>query len=418
MLTNFSQETLEIKDAVVAFMNEHVYPVNKRYIDNENSDKRNDPEALAFVQELRMKAKDLGLWNLFFPHLRADEPGHGMSNLNFATVFEEMGKLRWAPEVFNCNAPNTGNMELLHAAANEVQRQKWLLPLLEGDWTSCFAVTEPQVASSDPTNIETSIVRDGDEYVINGRKWMISRANHPDCRFMILMGKTDPENPNRHKQQTMVVIPMDSPGLEVLQDTTIVNEYHTGGHPEIKLTNVRIPMENRLGEEGEGFAVMQMRMGPGRIHYGMRCIGMAETAMNMMVARSKNRVAFGKPLHLHGMTAQAIARSRIEIDQARLLCLHAAKVMDDIGPKAARKEIGMIKIVGTEVLKSVTERAIQIHGAMGITDRTALAANLGFTWNLLLGDGPSEVHLQSIAKMEVAGNEDSDADAFYFEPGE
>lgn len=413
MLVEYRPEVLEIKDAVVAFMNEHIYPNVGRYVELQTSDNRNDPQALAFVQELRMKAKAMGLWNLFFPHLRDDEPGIGLTNLEFATIFEEMGKIPWAAEVFNCNAPNTGNMELLHAAATEEQRQKWLRPLLEGECTSCFAVTEPQVASSDPTNIETSIVRDGDDYVINGRKWMISRANHPHCRFMIMLGKTDPDNPNRHRQQTMVVVPMDTPGLEILQDTTVVNEYHVGGHPELRLTDVRVPVANRLGEEGGGFAVMQSRMGPGRIHYGMRCIGMAEVAMQLMVSRSTQRTAFGKKLYEHGMTAQAIARSRIEIDQARLLCLHAAKVMDEVGVKAARKEIGMIKIVGTEVLKTVTERAMQVHGAMGVSDRTVLASNLAFAWNLLIGDGPSEVHLQSIAKMEVAENDPEKSKRFY-----
>lgn len=414
MLVNFSEETLHIKARVVAFMDEHIYPNVKRYHELDLSEHRNDPEALAFIQELRSKAKAEGLWNLFLPHLRDDEPGTGLSNIDFATIFEEMGKVPWAAEVFNCNAPNTGNMELLHAAASEEQRKKWLRPLLEGDCTSCFAVTEPQVASSDPTNIETTIVREGDEYVINGRKWFISRALHPDCRFMILMGKTDAENPNRHLQQTMIVIPMNSPGLEILQDATVINSYHVGGHPELRLTNVRVPVENRLGEEGEGFAVMQKRMGPGRIHYGMRCIGMAEVAMQMMVSRSKERIAFGKPLHQHGMTAEAIARSRIEIDQARLLCLHAAKILDDRGAKAARKEIGMIKIVGTEVLKKVTERAMQVHGAAGVSDRTVLAQYLGVAWTMLMGDGPSEVHLQTIAKMEVAENNPAESTKYYF----
>lgn len=414
MLVEYSQEVIDIKVQVVAFMDEHIYPNAKRYYDMKQSETRNSSESLAFIQELRMKAKAQGLWNLFFPHLREDEPGRGLTNLEFAPIFEEMGKVWWAAEVFNCNAPNTGNMELLAANATEEQRQKWLRPLLEGECTSCFAVTEPQVASSDPTNIETSIVREGDEYVINGCKWFISRANHPDCRFMIVLGKTDPDNPSRHRQQTMLIVPMDSPGLEILGDTTVINDHHVGGHPELKLTNVRVPVENRLGEEGAGFAVMQSRMGPGRIHYGMRCIGMAEVAMQLMVSRSTERTAFGKKLHKHGMTAQAIARSRIEIDQARLLCLHAARVLDEVGVKAARKEIGMIKIVGTEVLKSVTERAIQVHGAMGVSNRTPLASQLAYAWNLLLGDGPSEVHLQSIAKMEVAENNPEESKKYYF----
>lgn len=409
-----SERSRELYGRVQAFMDAHIYPNVERYEALSHSDERNTHEGLAFINELRMKAKGEGLWNLFFPHLREDEPGLGLSNLEFAPIFEEMGKIPWAPEVFNCHAPNTGNIELLHAAANEEQREKWLRPLLEGEYTSCFAVTEPQVASSDPTNIETTIVRDGDEYVINGRKWYISRANHPDCKIMIVLGKTDPDNPSRHRQQTMLVVPMDTPGVEILKDTKIINAYHVGGHPEIRLNNVRVPVSNRLGEEGDGFAVMQKRMGPGRIHYGMRCIGMAEVAMQMMVSRSQEREAFGKPLHKHGMTTESIARSRIEIDQARLLCLHAAKVLDEVGPKEARREIGMIKIVGTEMLKNVTERAIRVHGAAGVGDGTILSSYMSSLWTMLMGDGPSEVHLEGIAKLEIANSDPEAARKFYF----
>lgn len=409
-----SERSRELFGRVQAFMGQHIYPNVQRYEALSHSDERNTHEGLAFINELRMKAKGEGLWNLFFPHLREDEPGLGLSNYEFAPIFEEMGKIPWAPEVFNCHAPNTGNIELLHAAASEEQREKWLRPLLEGEYTSCFAVTEPQVASSDPTNIETTIVRDGDEYVINGRKWYISRANHPDCKIMILLGKTDPDNPSRHRQQTMLVVPMDTPGIEILKDTKIINAYHVGGHPEIRLNNVRVPVANRLEEEGDGFAIMQKRMGPGRIHYGMRCIGMAEVAMQMMVSRSQEREAFGKPLHKHGMTTESIARSRIEIDQARLLCLHAAKVLDEVGPKAARREIGMIKIVGTEMLKNVTERAIRVHGAAGVGDGTILSSYMSSLWTMLMGDGPSEVHLEGIAKMEVANSDPEAARRFYF----
>jgi acyl-CoA dehydrogenase len=256
-----TERSVAIKETVMDFMEKHIYPVNKHYLEVAHNDQRNDPSALAFVDELRAKAKALGLWNLFFPHLRADEPGTGLTNLEFAPIFEEMAKLPWAPEVFNCNAPVTGNMELLGAAANEAQRKKWLLPLLEGECQSCFAATEPEVASSDATNYQTTIVRDGDDYVINGRKWFISWSMHPKCRFMILMGKTNPENPNRHQQHGVIIIPMDTPGVHILQDTTVMNAYHTGGHPEILLDNVRVPAENLLGEPGEGFAIMQKRMG-------------------------------------------------------------------------------------------------------------------------------------------------------------
>lgn len=416
MQTGSNEKAHEIKLRVMQFMDEHIYPNTQRYAALGSNGLANDSDALSFVQELRMKAKAEGLWNLFFPHLRDDESGYGMSNLEFATVFEQMGKVMWAPEVFNCNAPNTGNMELLHFAANEEQRKKWLRPLLEGECTSCFSATEPNVASSDATNLQTSIVRDGDEYVINGTKWFISRAMHPDCRFTIMIGKTDPENPNRHKQQTVVVVPMDTPGLEIVRDTTVLDSQHIGGHAELSFNDVRIPVSNRLGEEGEGFAVMQARMGPGRIHYGMRCIGMAEVALQLMVSRSKERVAFGKQLHQHGMTAEAIARSRIEINQARLLCLDAAKKLDEVGAKAARKEIGMIKIVGSELAKNVTERAIRVHGAMGLSNQTPLAELLNGAWVMALGDGPNEVHLETIAKMEVRDNDPADSVKHYLRP--
>lgn len=408
-----SARSLELKAQVVDFMEKHIYPVNHRYVELEKGPHRNDPEALAFVKELRGMAKEQGLWNLFFPHLRDDEPGIGLTNQEFAPIFEEMGKVHWAPEVFNCNAPNTGNMELLHAAANEEQRQKWLRPLLEGDWQSCFVATEPDVASSDPTNYQTSIVRDGNDYVINGRKWWISRAMHPDCRFMIVMGKTDPDNPNRHQQQSIVIVPLDTPGVEILEDLTVMNTHHVGGHPEIVLKDVRVPVENRLGEEGAGFAVMQSRMGPGRIHYGMRCIGIAEVALGLMISRSKERVAFGKHLHEHGSVANDIGRSRIEIDQARLLCMHAARMLDEVGAKAARKEIGMLKIVGAELVQKVSERALRVHGAMGLSNRTPLADYLSLGMLMSIADGPSEVHLPTIAKAELKNHDPQDFLKYY-----
>ena len=408
-----SERSVAIKEAVTDFMEKHIYPVNKHYLEVAHSDQRNDPSALAFVDELRAKAKALGLWNLFFPHLRADEPGTGLTNLEFAPIFEEMAKLPWAPEVFNCNAPVTGNMELLGAAANEAQRKKWLLPLLEGECQSYFAATEPEVASSDATNYQTTIVRDGDDYVINGRKWFISWSMHPKCRFMILMGKTNPENPNRHQQHGVIIIPMDTPGVHILQDTTVMNAFHTGGHPEILLDNVRVPAENLLGEPGEGFAIMQKRMGPGRIHYGMRCVGMAEVALGLMMSRAKERVAFGKHLFEHGSVANDIGRSRIEIDQARLLTLHTAQALDEKGVKGARKEIGMLKIVGTELLQNVSERALRVHGAMGVSRQTPLASLFGLGMHLSIADGPSEVHLPGIAKVELANHDPADFMRYY-----
>ena len=413
MQLELSERTKELRARVVDFMEKHVYPVHHQYLDVEAGDLRNDPEALAFIDELRAMAKAQGLWNLFFPHLREDEPGTGLSNFEFAPIFEEMAKLVWAPHVFNCHAPVTGNMELLGAAANEEQREKWLRPLLEGEWQSCFVATEPEVASSDATNYQTTITRDGDDYVVNGRKWFISWSLHPNCRFMIVMGKTNPENPDRHKQHGVIIVPMDTPGVKVLQDTTVMNAYHIGGHPEILLDNVRVPAANLLGEPGEGFSIMQKRMGPGRIHYGMRCVGMAEVALGLMISRSKERFAFGKYLHEHGSVANDIGRSRIEIDQARLLCMHTAKRLDEVGPKGARKEIGMLKIVGTELLQKVSERALRVHGAMGVSNQTPLSNLYTLGMYLSIADGPSEVHLPGIAKMELKNHDPNDFLRFY-----
>ena len=411
-----SEKTLQIKDQIVKFMNEHIYPLNKHYHEVEASDRRNDMEALEFIEELRAKAKAQGLWNLFFPHLRDDEPGTGLTNFEFAPIFEEMAKIPWAAHVFNCNAPVTGNMELLAAATNEEQRQKWLRPLLEGECQSSFVATEPEVASSDATNYQTTIVRDGDHYVVNGRKWFISWSMHPKTTFMIVMGKTNPDNPNRHKQHGVIIIPLDTPGVEILQDTTVMNAYHIGGHPEILLKDVRVPAENLLGEPGEGFAIMQSRMGPGRIHYGMRCVGMAEVALGLMMSRAKERVAFGKHLHEHGSVANDIGRSRIEIDQARLLCLHTAQTLDEKGVKGARKEISMLKIVGTELLQNVSERALRVHGAMGVSNQTPLASLFTLGMHLSIADGPSEVHLPGIAKVELRNHDPEEFLKYYDVP--
>lgn len=411
-----SKRSQEFKARVVEFMNEHVYPMTKRYAEVEASDKRNDLEALSFIDNLRAKAKAEGLWNLFYPHLRADEPGTGLTNLEFAPIFEEMGKVFWAAEVFNCNAPVTGNMELLGAVATEEQRKKWLRPLLEGDCMSCFSATEPLVASSDPTNYQTTIIRDGDEYVVNGRKWYVSGALRPHSKFMIVMGKTNPENPSRHKQHGVIIIPFDTPGVQILDDVTVQGVHQVGGHPEILLENVRLPVDNLLGEPGEGFAVMQKRMGPGRIHYGMRCVGMAEVALGLMISRAKERKAFGKYLHEHGTVRVDIGRSRMEIDQLRLLCLHTASILDERGPKGARKEIAMLKIAGTETLHKVAERAVRVHGAMGLTAQTPLAFLYQAGMNMSIADGPSEVHLPTIAKAEMKGHNPEDFLKFYHLP--
>ena len=337
---------------------------------------------------------------MFLPHLRDDEPGTRLSNLEYAPLAEIMGRVSWASEAFNCNAPDTGNMELLHMFATPAQRAQWLVPLLDGEIRSAFAMTEPDVASSDATNITTSIRRDGDHYVINGRKWFITNAAHPHCRILIVMGKTDPDA-EKHRQQSMVLVPRDTPGVEVVRNINIVNHFAPEGHCEIVFRNVRVPVANLLGDEGSGFALAQARLGPGRIHHCMRSIGAAELALELMIERAQERKAFGKYLHQHGTVGEWIARSRIEIDQARLLVLKTAWMIDNVGAKGARKEISMIKALVPAMHTAVCERAMQTFGAMGISPDTPLADH--WTWGRALRfvDGPDEVHLQAIARIEV-----------------
>jgi acyl-CoA dehydrogenase len=305
--------------------------------------------------------------------------------------------------VFNCNAPDTGNMELLHMCATPEQREEWLVPLMNGEIRSAFAMTEPDVASSDATNITTSITRDGGDYVINGRKWFITNACHPNCKFFILMGKTDPRA-ERHKQQSMVIIPRDTPGVTIVRNPTILNMHDPEGHAEILFENVRVPVTNLIGEEGSGFALAQARLGPGRIHHCMRSIGAAEMALSLMVERAQERHAFGKYLSEQGVTREWIAKSRLEIEQARLLTLKAAWKIDQVGAKAAKRDIALIKVVAPQVHGRVTDRAMQVFGAMGLTPDTPLAVS--YTWSRALryADGPDEVHLQAIAKMELKQN--------------
>jgi acyl-CoA dehydrogenase len=311
-----------------------------------------------------------------------------------------MGRVSWASEIFNCNAPDTGNMELLHMFATPQQREQWLLPLLHGEIRSAFVMTEPDVPSSDATNITTSIRRDGDSYVINGRKWFISGASHPNCKLLIVMGKTDP-NAERHKQQSMVLVPVDTKGVEIVRNLSVLNALHPEGHCEILLNGVRVPVSNLLGEEGGGFALAQARLGPGRIHHCMRSIGAAELALELMTERAQERKTFGKYLHQHGTIADWIAKSRIEIDQARLLVLKAAWMIDNVGAKGARKEIAMIKAIVPTVHTNVVDRAMQVFGAMGLTPDTPLADHYTLGRCLRIADGPDEVHLQSIAKLEI-----------------
>jgi acyl-CoA dehydrogenase len=373
---------------------------------------------VSFMDDLKAIAKSEGLWNLFLPHLKDEEPGTRLTNLEYAPLAEIMGRVGWASEVFNCSAPDTGNMELLHMFATPEQRKEWLMPLLNGEIRSAFCMTEPDVASSDATNITTSIQRDGDDYVINGRKWFITGAGHPNCKIFILMGKTDP-NADTHKQQSMVLVPRDTPGVNIVRSPTILNHHSPEGHCEIVFTKVRVPVTNLLGEEGSGFALAQARLGPGRIHHCMRSIGSAELALELMIDRSRERKTFGRYLHQHGSIAEWIARSRIEIEQARLLVLKAAWMIDNVGAKAARKEISMIKALVPSVTTAVCDRAMQVFGAMGLTPDTPLADH--YTWGraLRFADGPDEVHLQSITRMEMRERQEKlGASAAYLTPPE
>jgi acyl-CoA dehydrogenase len=354
----------------------------------------------AFLPDLKRAARAAGLWNLFLPSLRADEPGTRLTNLEYAPLAEIMGRVPWAAEVFNCNAPDTGNMELLHEFANDAQRRTWLKPLLEGEIRSAFAMTEPDVASSDATNIQTAIVRDGDDYVINGRKWYITNAAHPACRLLIVMGKTDPQAPAR-AQQSMVLVPLATAGVEVLRNIPVMHHHSPHGHCEIVLRNVRVPAANLLGREGEGFRMAQARLGPGRIHHCMRAIGQAELALELMVERAKRRRAFGQQLIEHGVIAEWIAHSRIEIEQARLLVLKTAWLIDTAGAEAARSEIACIKALVPRLLTTVTDRAMQTFGAMGTGPDTPLAELWTEGRALRIADGPDEVHLRSIARAEL-----------------
>jgi acyl-CoA dehydrogenase len=401
-----------LRRRVQDFMDAHIVPRMRQW----NEEVRQGQYPVSFMEDLKAMAKSEGLWNLFLPGLRDDEPGTRLTNLEYAPLAEIMGRVGWAAEVFNCNAPDTGNMELLHMFATAEQKEAWLRPLLEGDIRSAFAMTEPDVPSSDATNITTLITRDGDDYVINGRKWFITNAAHPGCKLFIVMGKTDPDAES-HKQQSMVLVPRDTPGVEIVRNINIMNHFSPEGHCEIVFRNVRVPVANLLGEEGSGFALAQARLGPGRIHHCMRSIGAAELALELMIDRAQERKTFGKYLHQHGTVGEWIAKSRIEIDQARLLVLKAAWMIDNVGAKAARKEISMIKALAPGVHTAVCDRAMQVFGAMGISPDTPLADH--WTWGRALryADGPDEVHLQAIARMEIkSGQENLGATARYLTP--
>jgi acyl-CoA dehydrogenase len=392
----FSEKTKELQRRLLAFMDEHIYPNEQRFADEIDA---NRWQPTRVIEELKLKARAEGLWNLFLPD---HENGAGLTNLEYAPLCEIMGRSPLAPEVFNCSAPDTGNMEVLARYGTPEQKQRWLKPLLAGEIRSCFAMTEPQIASSDATNICASIARDGDHYLINGRKWWSSGAGDPRCKVAIFMGKTDPAAPV-HKQQSMILVPMDAPGVKMLRVLSVFGYDHAPhGHAEIEFTNVRVPSSNLLLGEGRGFEIAQGRLGPGRIHHCMRCIGVAERALETMCKRVLTRVAFGRTLAEQGTIRADIAKSRMEIDQARLLTLKAAYMMDTVGNKEAKTEIAMIKVVAPNVALQVLDRAIQAHGGAGVSQDTFLAGAWANVRTLRLADGPDEVHTESIAKWELA----------------
>ena len=396
MILDFTDRTRDLHRRLAAFMDQHIYP-NEQKFHEQIAASRWTPTAI--VEELKVKARAEGLWNLFLPE---SERGAGLTNLEYAPLCEIMGRSVMAPEVFNCSAPDTGNMEVLARYGTAEQQQRWLDPLLAGEIRSCFAMTEPEVASSDATNIQSSIVRDGDDYVINGRKWWSSGAGDPRCKIAIFMGKTDFTAP-KHKQQSMVLVPMDAPGVKVERSLTVFGYDHAPhGHAEVSFKDVRIPVSNMLLGEGRGFEIAQGRLGPGRIHHCMRCIGVAERALETMCTRVQNRIAFGKPLAEQGTIRADIAQSRMEIEQARLLVLKAAQMMDTVGNKVARAEIAMIKVVVPNMTLRVLDRAIQAHGGAGVSQDTFLASAWAQVRTLRLADGPDEVHREAIARLELA----------------
>jgi acyl-CoA dehydrogenase len=395
----FSSHVTALCDQLRAFVTDWVLPADAEY--HAAAERGEYPTDV--IEPLKRRARQAGLWNLFLPALGADEPGTRLSNLEYAPLAEVMGRVPWASEVFNCNAPDTGNMELLHLFASEEQARRWLTPLLNGEIRSAFAMTEPAVASSDPTNLQTCIRRDGTDYVIDGRKWFTTGAAHPLCRVLIVMGVSNPDpQALKHARHSMVIVPLETPGVTVVRNLPIMNHYSPEGHCEILFTDVRVPVENLLGEEGKGFALAQARLGPGRVHHCMRSVGQCELALELMCERALERHAFGRKLAEYANTREAIARSRIEIDQVRLQVLRAAWRIDREGNQAARGDVAAIKVAAAELLTRVADRAIQVFGAMGLTNDTPLAYL--WTWGRALRfiDGPDEVHLLTVAREELA----------------
>ena len=395
---DYSPKVQDLRKKVSQFMDEHVHPNEQTFEDQLNSgpDRWQIPPVL---EEIKEKAKAAGLWNLFLPE---SEYGYGLTNLEYAPLSEIMGRVHWGSEVFNCSAPDTGNMEVISRYCTPEQQQEWLEPLLEGKIRSCFAMTEPAVASSDATNIESRIVRDGDEYVINGRKWWSSGMGDPRCKILIFMGKTDPDNPNRYLQQSQILIPRDTPGVNILRMLTVFGyDDAPHGHAEVEFKDVRVPASNMILGEGRGFEIAQGRLGPGRIHHCMRLIGQAERALEKMCTRAKSRTAFGKLISERTVTLERIAEARIRIEQARLLTLKAAHMMDTVGNKAARAEIAMIKVAAPNMALQVIDWAMQAHGGGGVAEDFGLARAYASARTLRFADGPDEVHRNQIGRLEL-----------------
>ena len=393
----YSDKVKTLQEKVGTFMDRHVYPNEERYERELTAGGRWQPTAV--MEELKAKARTESLWNLFLP----GDHGAGLTNLEYAPLCEIMGRSKIAPEVFNCAAPDTGNMETLALYGTPAQQKEWLEPLLEGHIRSAFAMTEPAVASSDATNIESSIVRDGDHYVLNGRKWWTSGAADPRCKLLIFMGKTDARHPDRHRQQSMILVPREAPGVMVLRSLPVFGyDDAPHGHGEVLFENVRVPLSNILLGEGRGFEIAQGRLGPGRIHHCMRAIGAAERTLEKMCKRVKSRVAFGRPIAEQTVTLERIAEARIMIEQARLLVLKAAYMMDTAGNKVAKAEIAMIKVAVPAMLTKVADMAIQAHGAGGVSDDFGLGATYASARTLRIVDGPDEVHRNQIGRIELA----------------
>jgi len=394
---NYSEKSLDLQKKLNKFFEEHIYPIEQAY-DQEIEDSGNSLHIPGILDELKNKAKEEGLWNLFLPD---SEYGAGLTNVEYAPLAEITGKVWWAPEVFNCSAPDTGNMEVLYDFGTDEQKEEWLTPLLDGSIRSCFAMTEPDVASSDATNISSSIVSDGDNYIINGRKWWTSNAINPRAKICIFMGVTNPENAP-HQRQSQILVPMDSEGISIIRPMQVYG-YDDGytGHPELLFENVVVPKKNIIGGEGLGFKIAQARLGPGRIHHCMRAIGMAERALELMIKRSLSREAFGKQLSDQGVIQEWIAKSRIKIEEARLLTLKTAWLIDTYSKEEAKIEISSIKVTVVEAASYVIDKAIQAHGAMGLSQDTPLARMAAGARVLRIADGPDEVHLRSIARREM-----------------